>query len=118
VGSTLATGRAAEQRVDRAARRRGWRRIARNYNVRGGELDLVYRTNELLVIVEVRYRAGNDYGGAAASVTPSKQRRIILATRHFLSEHPAYAHRPIRFDVVGVDSSDQLDWIENAFYAE
>ena len=118
MGSTLETGRAAEQRVDRAARRRRWRRIARNYNVRGGELDLVYRVGDMLVIVEVRYRSGNAYGGAAASVTATKQRRIVLATRHFLAEHPTHAHRPIRFDVVGVDDSDQLDWIENAFYAE
>jgi len=118
MGSTLDTGRAAEQRVDRAARRRRWKRIARNYNARGGELDLVYLADEMLVIVEVRYRSGQSYGGAAASVTGVKQRRIVLATRHFLAENPSHAHRPIRFDVVGVDDSDQLDWIENAFYAE
>ncbi|MES1926104.1 YraN family protein [Salinisphaera sp. T31B1] len=118
MGTTLETGRAAEARVDRAARRRGWRRVARNYNVRGGELDLVYRADELLIIVEVRYRARSDYGGAAASVTTTKQRRIIHATRHFLADNPGHARRPIRFDVVGVDDSDELDWIENAFYAE
>lgn len=104
--------------MDKAARRRGWRRVAANYNVRGGELDLVYRARELLVVVEVRYRSRSDYGGAAASVTRTKQKRIILATRHLLSENPRYAELPIRFDVVGVDDSDTLDWIENAFYAE
>ncbi|GAB3679990.1 YraN family protein [Salinisphaera aquimarina] len=118
MGTTLESGHAAEDRVDRAARRRGWRRIARNYNARGGELDLVYRAAELLVIVEVRYRSRTDYGSAAASVTTRKQQRIILATRHFLAQHPRHAQRPIRFDVVGVNDSDELDWIENAFYAE
>lgn len=116
--SRLATGHAAERRVDRAARRRGWQCIAANYNVRGGELDRVYRTPEAIVVVEVRYRTRSDYGSAVASVTAAKQRRIVLATRYFLVEHPSLAEWPIRFDVVGVDADNTLDWIENAFYAE
>ncbi|WP_353214337.1 YraN family protein [Salinisphaera hydrothermalis] len=111
-------GRDAESRVDRAARRRGWRRVARNFNVRGGELDLVYRTADMLVVVEVRYRSRDDYGGAVASVTSAKQRRIVHATRHLLTAHPEYAELAVRFDVVGVNDSDTLNWIENAFYAE
>lgn len=111
-------GRDAESRVDRAARRRGWRRVARNFNVRGGELDLVYRTADMLVVVEVRYRSREDYGGAVASVTRTKQRRIVLATQHLLAAHPEYAALAVRFDVVGVDDTDTLNWIENAFYAE
>lgn len=118
MGTTLAKGRAAEARVDAAARRRGWRRVAQNYTVRGGELDLVYRTGDALIVVEVRYRSRSDYGSAAASVTSHKQRRIVTATRHLLAAQPDYARCAIRFDVVGVDDSDQLDWIENAFYAE
>jgi putative endonuclease len=118
VGTSLERGRDAETQVDRAASRRGWRRVARNYRVRGGELDLVYRSRELLIVVEVRYRARSDFGGAAASVTASKQRRIVLATRHLLADNPGFADCAIRFDVVGVDGNRQLHWIENAFYAE
>jgi len=118
VGKTLATGHAAEDRVHAAAQRRGWKTVARNYNVRGGELDLVYNASGMLVIVEVRYRARSDYGGAVASVTARKQRRIVYAARHFLAVHPRYASAVIRFDVVGVNDSNELDWIENAFYAE
>ncbi|MDA3919224.1 MAG: YraN family protein [Salinisphaera sp.] len=118
MGETQTKGREAEKRVDRAARRRGWRRVAANYTVRGGELDLVYRAGELLVVVEVRYRSRSDYGGAAGSVTATKQRRIVLATRHLLADNPRFAELPIRFDVVGVDDSNTLDWIEDAFYGE
>lgn len=102
----------------RAARRRGWQVLKTNYRVRGGELDLVCRDGDMLVVVEVRFRSRRDYGGAAASVTAHKQRRIVLATRHLLAANPALAERPLRFDVVGVDANDTLDWIENAFYAE
>lgn len=116
--ATIARGRDAEDRVDRAARRRGWRRVARNYSVRGGELDLVYRSRGLLIVVEVRYRTGTEYGSAVASVNARKQRRIVLATRHLLAAHPRYANCAIRFDVVGLDENNTMDWIENAFYAE
>lgn len=111
-------GLEAETRVDRAAGKRGWRRVARNYHARGGELDLVYTQADFLIVVEVRYRTHSDYGSAVASVDKRKQRRIIYATRRFLAEHPQYTHHAVRFDVVGVDAQHNLDWIENAFYAE
>src|SRR5699024_1478776 len=95
-------GRTAESFVDRRARQRGWRPVARNFNSRGGELDLVYAVDDRLIVVEVRYRARNDYGRAAATVQRGKQRRIINATRYFLSQNPRYANHAIRFDVVGV----------------
>ncbi|RJS92235.1 YraN family protein [Salinisphaera sp. Q1T1-3] len=114
----LERGQAAERHVDRAARQRGWRRVAQNYHARGGELDLVYRQADTLVVVEVRYRARSDYGSAAATVTRTKQRRIVSATRQLLADNPRWARLAIRFDVVGVDGEDNLDWIENAFYAE
>lgn len=114
----LQRGHDAESHVDRHARRRGWRRVARNFHSRGGELDLVYTAGDQLIIVEVRYRARSDYGRAAATVQRRKQRRIVNATRYFLLRHPQYAQHAIRFDVVGVDADMTLDWIENAFYAE
>ena len=113
-----ARGDAAEDRVHRAAEARGWRLLARNYTIRGGELDLVYLDAEHVVIVEVRYRARADYGSAAASVTATKQRRIVRAARHLLAFDARCGDRPFRFDVVGVDDGPELDWIENAFYAE
>ncbi len=111
-------GRDAEARVDRAAGKRGWRRVARNYHARGGELDLVYTQADFLIVVEVRYRRSSDYGSAVASVDARKQRRIVYATRRFLADNPQYARHAVRFDVVGVDTQHNLDWIENAFYAE
>lgn len=114
----LQRGKNAESRVDRAAGKRGWQRVGRNFHCRGGELDLVYTDQQRLIVVEVRYRTRSDYGRAAATVNRGKQRRIIQATRYFLAKHPEYAQLAVRFDVVGVDADDQLDWIENAFYAE
>lgn len=111
-------GNEAETHVLRAARRWGWQCVARNFASRRGEIDLVLRDHDALVIVEVRYRTHANYGRAAESVTPDKQARIIAATQAYLCAHPQYAESTIRFDVVGVDPDGQLDWVSNAFQAE
>ncbi len=95
--------------------------LEHGYRCRGGELDLVCREDDQLVIVEVRARRSRRYGGAAASVDPRKQRKIVLATRHYLMTHPEFDRLPIRFDVVAIDSKDtahpEIEWIRNAFAA-
>jgi putative endonuclease len=94
--------------------RHGLRVLERNFRVKGGEIDLICRDGEMTVFVEVRRRANRDFGGAAASVGPAKQRRLILAARHWLATH---GDIPCRFDVVAIDGA-QLDWIKSAFLAE
>lgn len=111
-------GQSAENTVLNAARRRGLRCLERNYRSYRGELDLVLADADTLVVVEVRYRSRKDYGLAIETVTASKRRSIVNATRAFLASRPSYAERPLRFDVVGVDADGGLDWIENAFEAE
>ena len=60
-------------------------RVARGPHARGGEVDLILRERDgTLVFVEVRARAAASHGGAAASVLPLKQRRVIYAALHFL----------------------------------
>ena len=93
--------------------------VARNYRTPGrggGEIDLVMRDprDGTLVFVEVRQRAGRAFGGAAASVSPTKQRRIIFAARHYLmrlAQQP-----PCRFDVVSVEAG-AIEWLRGAFDA-
>lgn len=111
-------GQAAETLVLRAAERRGWRCVERNYASRRGEIDLILANPETLVIVEVRYRARSDYGQASETVTAAKQARIIAATRAYIAAHPACAESCIRFDVVGVDADGRIDWVEDAFQVQ
>src|SRR5687767_4538557 len=56
--------------------RRGYAVIARGYRTKYGEIDIVARDGETTVFVEVKTRAGDEYGGAAAAVTQRKQRRV------------------------------------------
>lgn len=104
-------GSDAEQQAAEHLARHGLKILARNYRCRGGEIDLVCRDGATLVFVEVRLRTSRNFGGAAASITPAKQRRIILAANHYLAGKPLPA---CRFDAVLLDGAN-IDWIKNAF---
>lgn len=114
----LVLGRAAEAAAARFLESRGYRIHAANFRARGGELDLVARDGNVLAIVEVRYRASDRYGGAAASITRGKRSRIVRAARYLLATNPAFAKLAARFDVVEVSGpADELrcDLIKGAF---
>jgi putative endonuclease len=96
----------------------GLRLIAANQHYRVGEIDLVMRDGEIVVIVEVRYRRSAGFGGSAPSVDFVKQRKLVLAAQCFLTEHADLARRAFRFDVVAVEgeaNAPRIDWIRNAF---
>ncbi len=90
-------------------------RVARGPHARGGEIDLVARDRDgTLVFVEVRLRADARHGGAAATVSAAKQRRIVYAARCYLQQLPV--HPPCRFDVVAIDG-EAVEWLRGAFDA-
>ena len=95
----------------------GLKLIHRNYRCKAGELDLVMLDGQILVLVEVRYRSSDQYGGAAASITIKKQRRIINAARHLLTTRPELRRYPARFDVIAMSSmgGEHVQWIKGAF---
>lgn len=89
----------------------GLKLVARNFLCKGGEIDLVMQDKDVLVFVEVRKRAAGNYGGAAASITPAKQRRLIIAAQQYLQR---YKMPPAcRFDIIAIDGSE-IDWLKNA----
>lgn len=98
----LVLGRAAEAAAARHLERVGYRILTTNFRAKGGELDLVAMDGTALAIVEVRYRASDRFGGAAASITAGKRSRIVRAARALLATQPALARLPARFDVVEV----------------
>jgi putative endonuclease len=114
-------GGAAEELAAEYVKARGLRVLARNVRLRCGELDLVCRDGEVLVVVEVRQRCRRDFGGALASVTWHKQRKIIRATRSLLRTSREWRDYRVRFDVIGVqglpEGAHELLWVKDAFRA-
>ncbi len=90
--------------------------VARNYRCRVGEIDLIMQHAEYLVFVEVRFRGGKSHGGAAASVTHSKQKKIRMTASHYLLTHGYNeSQQACRFDVIAYEGSEQCQWYINAF---
>jgi putative endonuclease len=117
----LARGQLWESRAAAHLERHGLEVLARGYRCRLGELDLVCRDEQQLVIVEVRARKGGARCSAAETIGAHKRRRIVQATRHLLMRHAEWHTAAIRFDVVAFDAIDaaepQIQWIRDAFDA-
>lgn len=107
-------GDAAESLAADFLQRRGLIILERNYRCRFGEIDLVARSGELLVFVEVRARSSEAFGGAAGSITATKRRRLVATARHYIATHRV--DRACRFDVVLVrGAKQQVEWLTDAF---
>ncbi|GAC1317756.1 MAG: YraN family protein [Collimonas sp.] len=111
-----ASGQMAEDRALAYLQQRGLKLIERNFRCKGGEIDLILAepASNLLVFVEVRQRNSQRYGGAAASVTRSKQAKLIIAAQVFLQRYAALP--ACRFDVIAIED-DAIEWIKQAFEA-
>jgi putative endonuclease len=114
-------GKAAEDLAAAYLETRGLAVLARNLRCKGGELDLLCRDGAVLVVIEVRQRSSARFGGALASVTRQKQRRMIRAARFHLQRHAAWQRCVLRFDVIGLDGlpdgTQRLAWVRDAFRA-
>lgn len=97
-------------------KRQGLKLLERNFSCRHGEIDLIMRDRDTLVFVEVRFRRSGRFGRAAETVTASKRRRLSTAAALYLQKNRL--DLPCRFDVVGIEADDQIDWIRSAFDAQ
>lgn len=112
-----ATGDHAEGVAARYLQTRGIILLARNVFSRGGEIDLIGRDNDTLVFFEVRYRGTGSLTGAAESITPIKQKRIIRAASFYLHRHGLW-NATSRIDVIAIAPGERkkyrIQWIKNA----
>jgi putative endonuclease len=116
--STKQLGDAAEDAALQYLQEHGLRLLQRNYRTPGrggGEIDLIMRAPDgTAVFVEVRSRKSASHGGASASVSAMKQRRIVFAARHYLMR--LRTPPPCRFDVVVLEPAG-IEWLQAAFDA-
>ena len=104
-------GAAAEALAAEFLEARGLSVVKRNYRCRGGEIDLIARDGATLVFVEVRLRSSSAFGGALASITAAKRRRLKFAAGLFLSN--LGREPPCRFDAILLDGLDpaRIEWL-------
>jgi putative endonuclease len=107
-------GQSAENAAVRLLESHGLTVLLRNYRGKVGELDIVARDEQILVVAEVRKRSSDRFGGAAASVDYRKQTKIRRAAALLLHQRKDLAALPVRFDVIAIGPSG-IEWIKHAF---
>jgi putative endonuclease len=110
------TGKAAEQMAAEFLTAHGLILLEANYRCRFGEIDLIMRDGKVIVFVEVRLRSNASFGGAAASITHSKQKKLTCTAEHYLMQH---GNAACRFDAILLDRLDlqRTEWVRDAFEA-
>ena len=116
-------GRWGEKQAAGYLHQKGYRLLAAGYRCRMGEIDLIAQKGRELAFVEVKLRRNANFAELREQVTAAKQRRILLAARHFLAQHPEYGEHYCRFDVAEVYAPDgvqtakpEIRYYEHAFW--
>ena len=122
MGINIRKGLRYEDRARAYLEKQGLRLLQSNFRCRLGEIDLIMRDGDTICFIEVRFRASTDFGGASASITMAKQRKIVRAARYYLSTHGELMRQALRFDALLIQQMANrhidINWIRNAFYAE
>ena len=115
-----ALGKLGEDLAVAELERRGYAILTRRYRTRHGEIDIVARDGDTIVFVEVKLKTAGEFGTAAESVTPWKQKRVVAMAVDYLARN-RLMDRPCRFDVVAIDllegGSPRITVITSAFDA-
>jgi putative endonuclease len=114
----LRRGRLGERAAQKQLRRQGLKFLTSNFRSEHGEIDLVFREEEMLVFVEVKTRSSEDWSRPAAAVDARKRRLLSRTALDYLR----LLHNPpvkFRFDIVEVLLTDgevrEVRHLPNAF---
>jgi putative endonuclease len=92
---------------------KGYRIVARRYRTKLGEIDLIARRGNLVLIVEVKARP--TLAEAMEAVAYGAERRIEGAADLWLSRQPDHGRLSMRFDLVAVLPRRWPVHVENVF---
>ena len=116
LNSRSTKGKACENLACDYLKKNGLKLIDKNFHSRHGEIDLIMQHQDMVVFIEVRYRKNQDFGGAKASVTLSKQQKIQKTALFYMQKKGRELNA--RFDVIamtGEQNNPSIEWIKNAF---
>lgn len=115
--SHLDLGKAGEKAAAEFLVRRGYEVVGAGFAARRGEIDLLCRHGDDLVVVEVKTRTSEAFGTPAEAVGSRKRRALMAAA----AEYRALAgwRGPIRFAIVGLigdaEGGFRVELVEDPF---
>ncbi|GGO93733.1 YraN family protein [Wenjunlia tyrosinilytica] len=102
MNARAALGRYGERVAGRWLADRGMTVLERNWRCRYGEIDIIARDGDTIVMCEVKTRSGGGYQHPLAAVGQVKTDRLRLLAERWLTEHGGAPPGGVRIDVVGV----------------
>lgn len=112
--STRERGAAGERRAAAFLIRQGLEILERNVTIAGAELDLIARSGETIVFVEVRGRHDDRLGHPLETVDLRKQAKLRRGATGWLVARGLWEQVAVRFDVVALVGED-VEWLPDAF---
>ncbi|MFF4489066.1 YraN family protein [Streptomyces sp. NPDC001544] len=98
-----ATGKYGEDLAARRLGAAGMTVLQRNWRCgRTGEIDIVARDGDILVVCEVKTRRAGSFEHPMAAVTPAKARRLRCLAERWTQEHGGAPPGGVRIDLIGV----------------
>ena len=115
--SKKSIGKAGEEKAARYLIEKGYLLVARNWQTRSGEIDIIAVSNNVLVFAEVKTLPNGNADMLSHVLDGRKQKKIIETSKRFLANNRQYSKHYIRYDVIVVDmpSLPAVYHIENAF---
>ena len=108
----ILSGKDGEDKACNYLKSKKYKILEKNYRCLYGEIDIIAKYNNTLVIIEVKYRKSAKFGKGYEAVNYTKQQKIIKTLQYYINEKNV--KMPVRFDVISIDDNE-ITHIENAF---
>lgn len=108
----ILSGKDGEEKACNYLKSKKYKILEKNYRCLYGEIDIIAKYNNTLVIIEVKYRKSAKFGKGYEAVNYTKQQKIIKTLQYYIDEKNV--KMPVRFDVISIDDNE-ITHIENAF---
>lgn len=111
-GRSAEVGKSGEDAAAGYLTTRNYTIIARNYRIRGGEIDIICKKADEIVFVEVKTRSRTDYGYPEQGVDYRKGRFISRAMREYVRRMRLPGEVYLRFDILALLWNEQSGMFE------
>lgn len=111
------TGKKGEEMAKTFLENKGYVVLETNWRSGHNELDIIAKTENTIVVAEVKTRKTNYFGEPEEFVTKSKQKSLIKAANHYIMQKNFDFE--VRFDIISIlyfGSNYKIHHIEDAFY--
>lgn len=92
---------------------KGFKILVQNYSTKIGEIDIIAKTKDIIVFIEVKNRQTKRFGMPREAVTPYKQNKIRKVAMQYLMAHKLTESK-VRFDCIEI-LGDTVTHLENCF---